>query len=191
MSYSHEWGVHWQFFSRAPWGGVKTVKYHLILITNSISMIFIPNFVCVLINERYKTYQTRFSFCRLGHVSACGHWGCSGGQTFSFFHTCGISNQRGWRTEQSASKRFILGSNWWPWGVVKGQISLNFGYHVNFKDVYQTVCVFSQLKDRNILNRISILMLGSCPSGGAWGCWGFAMAPHRQRILVINVIIYI
>ena len=31
----------------------------------------------------------------------------------------------------------------------KGQISLNFGYHVNFKEiVYQTLCVFSQIKDR-------------------------------------------
>ena len=29
---------------------------------------FIPNFVCVLINEGYKTYQTGFSFCRLGHA---------------------------------------------------------------------------------------------------------------------------
>ena len=30
----------------------------------SISKIFIPNFVCVLTNERYKTYQTGFVFCR-------------------------------------------------------------------------------------------------------------------------------
>ena len=30
---------------------------------------------------------------------------------------------------------------------LKGQISLNFGYHVNFKDfLYQTFCVFSQIK---------------------------------------------
>ena len=29
----------------------------------SISKIFIPNFVCVLTNERYKTYQTGFLFC--------------------------------------------------------------------------------------------------------------------------------
>ena len=30
--------------------------------------IFIPNFVCVLTNERYNTNQTGFSFCRLGHA---------------------------------------------------------------------------------------------------------------------------
>ena len=33
----------------------------------SISKIFIPNFVCVLTNERYKAYQTGFSFCHTGH----------------------------------------------------------------------------------------------------------------------------
>ena len=60
------------FFGPAPWGGVK---YHLISITKSISKIFIPNFLCVLTNERYKTnqtgfstYQTGFSFCCLGHA---------------------------------------------------------------------------------------------------------------------------
>ena len=34
----------------------------------SISKIFIRNFVCVLTNERCKTYQTRCLFCRLGHA---------------------------------------------------------------------------------------------------------------------------
>ena len=32
--------------------------------------------------------------------------------------------------------------------ISKGQISLNFGCHVIFKDLYQTLCVFSQIKDR-------------------------------------------
>ena len=36
------------------------------------SKIFVPNFVCVLTNERYKTYQTAFSFCRLGHAPGVG-----------------------------------------------------------------------------------------------------------------------
>ena len=40
--------------------------------TKSISKIFILNFVCVLTNERYKTYQTGFSFCRLGHALEMG-----------------------------------------------------------------------------------------------------------------------
>ena len=37
-------------------------------ITKSISKILIPNFVCVLTHEKYKTYQNGFSFCRLGHA---------------------------------------------------------------------------------------------------------------------------
>ena len=38
----------------------------------SISKLFIPKFVCVLTNERYKTYQTGFSFCHLGHAPGVG-----------------------------------------------------------------------------------------------------------------------
>ena len=53
-------------------GRGQKVKYHLISITKSISKIFIPNFVCVLTNERYKTYQTGFLFCRLGHALGVG-----------------------------------------------------------------------------------------------------------------------
>ena len=56
-------------------GRGQKVKYHFISITKSISKIFIPKFVCILTNERYKTYQTRFSFCRLGHAPGVGLWG--------------------------------------------------------------------------------------------------------------------
>ena len=68
-------------------GSGQKVKYHMILITKSISKIFIPNFVCVLTNERYKTYQTGFSFCPLGHAPGVGLWGAGGaqgGQTIFF-----------------------------------------------------------------------------------------------------------
>ena len=87
--------------------------------------------------------------------------------------SCGISNQRGWRAEQNASKIFILGSNWWPWGYVKGQIWLNSGYHVNFKDFYTKLCECShKWKIQNISDRILILSPGSCPRGGTLGHWG-------------------
>ena len=56
-------------------GRSQKVKYHLISITKSISKIFIPNFVCVPTNERYKTYQTGFSFCPLGHAPGVELWG--------------------------------------------------------------------------------------------------------------------
>ena len=75
-------------------GRGQKVKY-LISITKSISKTFIPNFVCVLTNERYKTYQMRFSFCCLGHAPGVGLWGAGGAQVVKlFFQTlsCGISN---------------------------------------------------------------------------------------------------
>ena len=49
-------------------GKGQMVIYHLISITKSISKMFIPNFVCVLTNERNKTYRTGFLFCCLGHA---------------------------------------------------------------------------------------------------------------------------
>ena len=63
------------FFLAPPSGALgrgQKVKYHLISISKSISKIFIPNFVCVLTNERYKTYQTGFLFCGLGHALGVG-----------------------------------------------------------------------------------------------------------------------
>ena len=41
-------------------GRGQKVKYNLISITKSIFKILIPNFVFVLTNERYITYQTGF-----------------------------------------------------------------------------------------------------------------------------------
>ena len=67
-----------KFFLVRPSGALgrgQKVKYHLISIKKSISKIFIPNFVCVLTNERYKTYQTGLSFCCLGHAPGVGHRG--------------------------------------------------------------------------------------------------------------------
>ena len=52
----------------------------------SISQIFIPNSVCVLTNERYKTYQSGFLFCLLGHAPEVGIWAlgcpCRGSKKF-------------------------------------------------------------------------------------------------------------
>ena len=51
----------------------------------SISKIFIPNFVCVLTNERYKTYKMEFSLCHLGHAPGVGLWGALGAEGVNFF----------------------------------------------------------------------------------------------------------
>ena len=66
-------------------GRGQKVKYHLISFTTSVSKIFIPNFVCVLTNERYKTYQMGFSFCRLGHAPGVGLWGTGDAQGVKIF----------------------------------------------------------------------------------------------------------
>ena len=64
------------FFPRSLGRG----QNHLISVTKSILKIFIPNFVCVLTNERYKTYQMGFSFCRLGHAPWVKLWNAEGAQ---------------------------------------------------------------------------------------------------------------
>ena len=65
-------------------GRGQKVKY-LISLTKSISKILLPNFLCVLTNERYKKYQTGISFCRLGHAPGVGLWGTEGAKGVIFF----------------------------------------------------------------------------------------------------------
>ena len=66
-----------------PWGGAKRsiiIKSEL----HSVSKVFKPNFVYLLTNERYITYQTGFSFGRLVHAQGWDLgvlWGV-GGQIF-------------------------------------------------------------------------------------------------------------
>ena len=43
-------------------GRAQKDKYHLISITKSILKIYIPNFVCVLSNERYKYIRRDFHY---------------------------------------------------------------------------------------------------------------------------------
>ena len=58
----------------------------------------------------------------------------------------------------------------------KGQISFNFNYKVNFKDFfYQTLCLFSQMKDTNHIRRDFHSVTLVMPQGGTlcrWGCPG-------------------
>ena len=70
----------------------------------SISKIFIPNFVCFLTNERYKTYQTGFSFCHLGHAPGVGTGGYPGGQTIFFFKHGHVAYQIDGDDEQNKCK---------------------------------------------------------------------------------------
>ena len=77
VSYLHKWGAQRKKkFGPAPGslGRGQKVKYHSISITKSISKIFTPNFVCVLTNERYKTYQTVFFILSPGSCLGGGTW---------------------------------------------------------------------------------------------------------------------
>ena len=88
VSCSHEWGAQRHiFFGPAPWGPGEGSKGQISLDFNyKVNFkIFKTDFVCLLTNERYKTYQTGFSFGRLGHAPGVGVlWGV-GGQNFFFF----------------------------------------------------------------------------------------------------------
>ena len=115
-------------FSAPPSGALcrdQKVKYHYISITKSISKIFKQNFACLLTNERYNTYQTRFSFGRRGYAPGLG----LRGTVFSEIHpdlVCELHECNGTIFWGPAP----LGLGEGP----KGQISLNLNYKVNFKD---------------------------------------------------------
>ena len=83
-------------------GRGQKVKY-LISITKSISKNFIPNFMCVLTNERYKTYQTGFLFCHQGHGPGMRLWGTGGAQGVKkfFFKHGHVAYQIDWDDKQN------------------------------------------------------------------------------------------
>ena len=68
------------FFAPPPGalGKGQMVIYHLISITKSISKMFIPNFVCVLTNERKKTISDRVFILLPGSCPRGVIWGCLG-----------------------------------------------------------------------------------------------------------------
>ena len=184
-------------FFLAPFPGAlgrgQKVKYHLISITKSISKIFIPNFVCVLTNERYKTYQTVFLFCCLGHAPWSGLRGTGGAQGVNkfFFKHGHVAYQIDGDDEQNKMQvKFSSQGQTGDLGArSKGQISLTCQFQ---RFLYQTLCVFSQIKDRKHIeqNFYSVAKF----KARWWDCrvlgesktfaWGFAMAPHRLRTLV-------
>ena len=60
-----------------PGEGSNIIKFQL---QSQFQRFFISNFVYVLTNERYKTYQTGFSYCRLGNAPGVGLCGAGGAQ---------------------------------------------------------------------------------------------------------------
>ena len=94
--------------------------------------------MCLLTHERYKTYQTGFSFGRLGHApgvglgGTVGGWGCQNFFFSKFIQIWCVSYLH--ELNMHLSPFFLVLT---PWGLgegPKGQISFNLNYKVNFKD---------------------------------------------------------
>ena len=151
VSYSHELGVQQQiFFGPAPWGPGEGSKGQI-----SCNFNYKVNFkdfytkLC-LCSHKWKIQNISDGIFILSPGSCPRGAGGAQGVKKNFIQTwsCGISNRQGWRAEQNASKIFILGSNWWPWGEVKRSNIIKFQLPCQFRRfVFQTLCVFSQMKD--------------------------------------------
>ena len=133
----------------------------------SISKIFIPNFVCVLTNERYTTYQTGFLFCRLVHAPGVGLWGTrdTQGVKHFFFKYGHVAYQIDGDDEQN--KMQVTFSSKGQTGDLgarsKCQISLTCQFQ---RFLYQTLCVFSQIKDRKHIEQNFHSVAKVMPRGG-------------------------
>ena len=128
------------FFGPSPSKRSNIIRYHQISITKSISKTFKPNFVGLLTNERYKTYQTGFSFGCLGHAPGVGLWGNVGGGCWGKKKVFLKFNQISCMSYLHTAPFFRSLS---PWEGQKGQIPLNLNYKVTFNDFYTRLCVSS------------------------------------------------
>ena len=139
VSYSHEWGVQRQTFLAPPPGAL--VKYHLISITESFFKDFYTKLCMCSHNWKIQNISDGIFILSPGSCPWGGTWGCPGGHFFQTWSR-GISNRQGWQAERNASKHFhprvkLVTLGW-------GQISLNFGYHVNSKIfITNYVCVLT------------------------------------------------
>ena len=67
-----------------------------------------------------------------------------------FNQICCVSYSHEWGVQQ----QFFAPVPWGPGEGSNGQISFNFNYKANFKDFkYQTLCVFSKMKDTNYIRQ--------------------------------------
>ena len=132
-----------------PWGGVKR--------SNIINFNYKVNFkdfytkLCVC-SHKWKIQNISDGIFILlpGSYPRCGTLGGGGGggglgvprgsKKKSFLNMVmwhlkltGMTSRRGWGAEKSASKIFILGSNWWPWGEVKRSNIIKFQLPCQFQ----------------------------------------------------------
>ena len=113
------------FLVPAPWGLGEGLKGQISLNLNYKVNFkdFKPNFVYLLTNERYKTYQMGFSFCRLGHAQGWDlgvPWGAGGSKKNPKFNQilC-LSYSHEWHMHRH---NFLGPGPLGPWGGVKNLI---------------------------------------------------------------------
>ena len=107
--------------------------------------------MCLLTNERYKTYQTGFSFGRLGHAPGEGLGGTVGGcgvkKCFflKFNQIWCVSYLHEWRMQRH---HFLGPRPLGPWGgakrsnIIKSELQSQFQRFLN-----QTLSIFSHMID--------------------------------------------
>ena len=135
--------------------------------------------MCLLPHERYKTYQTGFSFGSLGHALGVGLGGTVGGwggqkKFFPKFNQiwC-VSFLHEWHTH----RRHVFGPRpLGPWGgakrsnIIKSELQSQFQRFLN-----QTLYIFSQMKDIKHIRRDFHLAWGHAQGwdlGVPWGAGG-------------------
>ena len=112
--------------------------------------------MCLLTNERYKTYQRGFSFGRLGHATGVvggivGGWGVKTFFFLKFNQSWCVSYLHEWHMQQP-----IILAPPPPGALGRGQKSniINSQLLSQFQIVLnQTLCVFSQMKDIKHIRR--------------------------------------
>ena len=158
-----------KFFGPGPWGPGEGSKDQISFDLNykvNFKYFFIPNFVGVLTNEIYKTYQMGFSFCLLGHAPGLEFWGAGGAQGVIFFKHGHVVYQIDGDDEQNRMQvKFSSKGHTGDLGVrSNGHISLNFGYHVNFKIfIPNFVCFLTNERYKTYQKGFLFCRLGHAP----------------------------
>ena len=135
--------------------------------------------MCLLTNERYKTYQTGFSFGHLGHAPGVGLWGTVGVEwskkkILKFNQIWCVSYLHQWHMQRHS---FFGPHPLGPWGgakrsnIIESQSQSQFQRFLN-----QTLCVFSQMKDikhiRRDFHSVAWVMPQGWDLGIPWGVGG-------------------
>ena len=153
-----------------PFGILGHVWYLIVLIPDLCTLTY---FVCLLTNERYKTYQMGFSFGHLSpspRVAPGGTWRLRGQKLFSLKFNqiwCGCYLLK-WHVQRHSSFGFHPLR---PMGGAKRSNFFKFQLLCQFQRfLNQTLCVLSQMKDIKHIRRYFIQSPRSCTRGGTFGC---------------------